>query len=235
MDCVELTFRVTKPRASLPALKVQIVGFPGQRRGSTREAAQCTSFVGESEGRGSIRTRNSTVLAGGLLFTAARWIGLSSSPPSLLSYSSSFSSPSNRWVCRWSWKKEFVSRVQIQVICHPLCRGDIPPRRRMDGRMDGAGYQECSRRLFCGPSSESSFARRSRLEEPTLHFHFVAEIRVPSLILTFPMTLEALRRKGHRRSPPFDSPPRSAVPWPCIHMHLTIFRRKVCLTAVCIQ
>ena len=166
---------------------------------------------------------------------AARWNGLSSSPPSLLSYSSSFSSPSNRWVCRWSWKKEFVSRVQIQVICHPLCRGDIPPRRRMDGRMDGAGYQECSRRLFCGPSSESSFARRSRLEEPTLHFHFVAEIRVPSLILTFPMTLEALRRKGHRRSPPFDSPPRSAVPWPCIHMHLTIFRRKVCLTAVCIQ
>ena len=83
MDCVELTFRVTKPRASLPALKVQIVGFPGQRRGSTREAAQCTSFVGESEGRGSIRTRNSTVLAGGLLFTAARRrrrVGMGSPP-----------------------------------------------------------------------------------------------------------------------------------------------------------
>ena len=106
---------------------------------------------------------------------------------------------------------------------------------RTDGRMaatEGAGYQECSRRLFCGPSSK----RKDDLAAvPTLHFHFVDAIRVLSLILTFPMTLEALRRKGHRRSPPFDSPPRSAVPWPCIHMHLTIFRRKVCLTAVCIQ
>ena len=41
---------------------------------------------------------------------------------------------------------------------------------------------------------------------PTMHFHFATELRILSLILTFLVTLEALRLEGHRRSPPFDSP-----------------------------
>ena len=84
--------------------------------------------------------------------------------------------------------------------------------------MEGAGYQECSRRLFCGPQAKG----RLRCAVPTLHFHFVDAIRVPNLILTFPMTLEALRLKGHRRSPPFPLmvlPPRSVRKYSPLAMH----------------
>ena len=149
------------------------------------------------------------------------------------------SSPSNRWVCRWSWKEEeeeFVSRVQIQLVCHPLCRGDIPPRRRMDAWTDGWSWLP---RMLTETVLRPLEQKKGR---SGCGANFAFSFWALSLILTFPMpSEEALRLKGHRRSPPFPLmvlPPSPLHKYSPLAMHTyapTFSVGNFCLSVVCIQ